>query len=110
MTDQADLDAIELRGRLVIGITSLKMLVIIIWFSIHFKIHKAPSFVRTQLILLFLCNLGGLIMSCSMIKRNFFTSTYTFTWQGFWISMYYGANLLSGWCFAYRYLMTSRTL
>ena len=49
-------------------------------------------------------------MSTSLIKSDFYDSHFTFGWQGFWITTYYGAFLLSGWLFAYRYLNVSRTL
>ena len=86
------------------------MLVAIIFGSIYYKAHTGPSFVKSQLFLLFLCNLGGLVVSCSMIKKNIYDSGWTFTYQSFWITLYYGGNLLSGWFFAYRYLVTSRSI
>ena len=108
--EEHEYEAIELEGRLLIGITSFLMLGAIIFGSVYYKAHTGPSFVKSQLLLLFLCNLGGLVLSCSMVKRNFYDSGWTFTWQSFWITLYYGGNLLSGWFFAYRYLVTSRSI
>ena len=103
-------EAVVLYGRLLVGITSFLMLVVIIFGSIYYKAHTGPSFVKSQLLLLFLCNLGGLVVSCSMVKRSFYDSRWTFAWQSFWIALYYGGNLLSGFFFAYRYQVTSRSI
>ena len=86
------------------------MLLVIIFAGIYHKAHTGPSFVKFQLLSLFLCNLGGLVFSCSMVKRKFYDSAWTFTWQSFWIVLYYGGNLLSGWFCAYRYLVTSKSI
>ena len=75
-----ELEAEEIAGRLVIGSSSAIMLLIIVIGSIIYKVHTAPGFVRNQVILLGLCNLGGLVMSCSLIKKDFYDSALTFSW------------------------------
>ena len=109
-TSEVDLKADVLTARMVVGMTSLLMFMLVLMGSLYYKVWKAPSFVWVQCLTIGLCNLGGLIISSSLITSQFYESGWTFAWQSFWLSMYFGANILGGWFFSYRYLLTARSL
>ena len=109
-TSEVDLKADVLTARMVVGMTSLLMLMLVLMGSLYYKVWKAPSFVWVQCLTIGLCNLGGLIISSSLITSQFYESGWTFAWQSLWLSMYFGANILGGWFFSYRYLLTARSL
>ena len=105
-----EMDVSILRARFFVGLTSCAMLAITIIGGCFSKAHKAPSFVRNQIILIGLCNLVGTIVAFSLIEYNIYDSWFTFFWQWSCMAIYIGSNLLNGWLFAYQYLATSRTL
>ena len=104
------MDVTILRARFFVGLTSCSLLAITVVGGCFTQAHKAPSFVRNQLILIGLCNLAGTIVACSLIELNIYDSWLTFCWQWSFMGIYVGTNLLNGWLFAYQYLVTSRTL
>ena len=69
-------------ARLVISISSAIMLLIIIVGSILYKVHTAPRFVMSQVLLIGLSNLGGLVMSWSLplLKEDIYHNTFTTCW------------------------------
>ena len=109
-TTEQDLQEDVLKARMVVGMTSLIMFMIIVMGSVYFKVWKAPRFLWLQCLLLGLCNLGGLIISSSLIGETIYDSKGNFYWQGTWLGIYFATNLMAGWFFAYRYLLTSRSL
>ena len=66
-TSEVDLKADVLTARMVVGMTSLLMFMLVLMGSLYYKVWKAPSFVWVQCLTIGLCNLGGLIISSSLI-------------------------------------------
>ena len=79
-TTEQDLENDVMQARFVIGLSSGAMVMIVLACSIYFKAWTAPRFIWSQLLAIGLCNLGGVIISCSLISSDFYTSNLTFGW------------------------------
>ena len=96
-----EMDVSILRARFFVGFSSCALLAITFVGGCFSKIWKAPAFVRNQVLLIGLCNLAGAIFACSLIELNIYDSVWTFSWQWSWMAIYFAANLLGGFLFAF---------
>ena len=95
-------------ARWFLGTTCGLMLLTIIVGSCYLKINSAPLFVKKQILMIGLSNLGGLLFAS--FRYDIFETKFYFVCSALFLGLYYAGSLISTYYFAYRYLLTSRKM